>query len=84
MADTATTQIIGYRRVSSLDQKLDRQELPDVTGKVFEEIKAALRKGFAKALEVDFEKGELSESEQKMAEELAESKYGSKEWNFKR
>ena len=37
MADTATTQIIGYRRVSSLDQKLDRQELPDVTGKVFEE-----------------------------------------------
>ena len=37
MADTATTQIIGYRRVSSLDQKLDRQDLPDVTGKVFEE-----------------------------------------------
>ena len=37
MADTATTQVIGYRRVSSLDQKLDRQDLPDVTGKVFEE-----------------------------------------------
>ena len=37
MADTATTQIIGYRRVSSTSQSLDRQELPDVTGKVFEE-----------------------------------------------
>ena len=37
MAETATTQVIGYRRVSSLDQKLDRQDLPDVTGKVFEE-----------------------------------------------
>ena len=37
MADTATTQVIGYRRVSSPDQKLDRQDLPDVTGKVFEE-----------------------------------------------
>ena len=37
MADTATTQVIGYRRVSSPDKKLDRQDLPDVTGKVFEE-----------------------------------------------
>ena len=37
MVETATTQVIGYRRVSSLDQKLDRQDLPDVTGKVFEE-----------------------------------------------
>ena len=37
MADAKSTQIIGYRRVSSTSQSLDRQELPDVTGKVFEE-----------------------------------------------
>jgi len=30
-------QIIGYRRVSSTSQNLDRQELPDVTGRIFEE-----------------------------------------------
>ena len=37
MADAKSTQIIGYRRVSSTSQSLDRQDLPDVTGKVFEE-----------------------------------------------
>ena len=37
MADAKSTQVIGYRRVSSTSQSLDRQELPDVTGKVFEE-----------------------------------------------
>ena len=31
------TQIVGYRRVSSRGQNLARQELPDVTGRVFEE-----------------------------------------------
>ena len=30
-------EVIGYRRVSSAGQNLDRQELPDVTGRVFEE-----------------------------------------------
>lgn len=30
-------EVIGYRRVSSAGQSLDRQELPDVTGRVFEE-----------------------------------------------
>jgi DNA invertase Pin-like site-specific DNA recombinase len=30
-------QIIGYRRVSSVSQSLDRQELPDVKGRIFEE-----------------------------------------------
>lgn len=31
------TQIVGYRRVSSKGQNLARQELPDVTGRIFEE-----------------------------------------------
>ena len=30
-------EVIGYKRVSSASQNLDRQELPDVTGRVFEE-----------------------------------------------
>jgi len=30
-------QIIGYRRVSTAGQAFDRQELPDVTGRIFEE-----------------------------------------------
>ncbi len=34
---TAAGQIVGYRRVSSKGQSLARQELPDVTGRVFEE-----------------------------------------------
>jgi DNA invertase Pin-like site-specific DNA recombinase len=33
----ATGQIVGYRRVSSKGQNLARQELPDVTDRVFEE-----------------------------------------------
>lgn len=34
---TAAGQIVGYRRVSTKGQNLARQELPDVTGRVFEE-----------------------------------------------
>lgn len=34
---STTGQIVGYRRVSSRGQNLARQELPDVTGRVFEE-----------------------------------------------
>lgn len=34
---TAVSQIVGYRRVSTKGQNLSRQELPDVTGRVFEE-----------------------------------------------
>ena len=30
-------EIVGYRRVSSTQQSLDRQDLPDVTGRIFEE-----------------------------------------------
>lgn len=33
----ATGQTVGYRRVSSKGQNLARQELPDVTGRIFEE-----------------------------------------------
>ena len=32
-----TGQIVGYKRVSSTSQSLDRQELPEVTGRIFEE-----------------------------------------------
>ena len=31
------SEIVGYRRVSSTQQSLDRQDLPDVTGRIFEE-----------------------------------------------
>ena len=34
---TSSGQIVGYRRVSTSTQSLARQELPDVTGRIFEE-----------------------------------------------
>ena len=49
-----------------------------------EEAKEALYKGFASALDIDLEPYTLSEEEEAYVEELARTKYGSDEWNFKR
>lgn len=37
MTMTSSGQIVGYRRVSTSTQSLARQELPEVTGRIFEE-----------------------------------------------
>ncbi|AUO11215.1 MULTISPECIES: lipoate--protein ligase family protein [Priestia] len=49
-----------------------------------EEAKEAFYKGFASALDIDLEPYTLSEEEEAYVEELARTKYGSDEWNFKR
>lgn len=49
-----------------------------------EEAKEAFYKGFASALGIDLEPYTLSEEEEAYVEELARTKYGSDEWNFKR
>ncbi|AQU75826.1 lipoate--protein ligase family protein [Priestia megaterium] len=49
-----------------------------------EEAKKAFYKGFASALDIDLEPYTLSAEEEAYVEELARTKYGSDEWNFKR
>ncbi|MFS0903295.1 biotin/lipoate A/B protein ligase family protein [Priestia aryabhattai] len=49
-----------------------------------EEAKEAFYKGFASALDIDLEPYTLSEEEEAYVEELARTKYGLDEWNFKR
>ena len=49
-----------------------------------EEAKESFYKGFASALDIDLEPYTLSEEEEAYVEELARTKYGSDEWNFKR
>ena len=49
----------------------------------FEEVRAAMEKGFAKALGVELEPGELSEYEKELVAQYRE-KYASREWRFRR
>lgn len=48
------------------------------------QVKEAFRHGFGAGLGIDLIQGELTEEEQRLAEELAVEKYGSKKWNFRR
>jgi len=47
-----------------------------------EKVALCMRKGFREVLGENLEEGELKDSEYKRAEELAEKKYSSKEWNY--
>ncbi|MBT7915396.1 lipoate--protein ligase family protein, partial [Candidatus Bathyarchaeota archaeon] len=63
-------------RVTTIRQVLDRKVS-------FEEVRAAMEKGFAKALGVELVKGELSPHEEELVGEFRE-KYASREWRFRR
>lgn len=63
-------------RVTSIRQILDRQVC-------FEEVRAAMEKGFAKALGVELVKGDLTSQEKEYVAEFRD-KYASKEWRFRR
>ena len=63
-------------RVTSIRQVLDRQVS-------FEEVRAAMEKGFAKALGVELVKGDLTPQEVEYVSEFRD-KYASKEWRFRR
>ncbi|CAD6492140.1 MAG: Lipoate-protein ligase A subunit 1 [Candidatus Argoarchaeum ethanivorans] len=49
-----------------------------------EDVIDAMIKGFESALDIKLVKGELTQEELRVAEELRSDKYGTKEWNFKR
>lgn len=48
------------------------------------DAEAAFRDGFAEGLETEFVTGKLSDYEEELAAKLAEQKYGTREWNFRR
>ncbi|WP_139489392.1 lipoate--protein ligase family protein [Brevibacillus dissolubilis] len=70
--------IDGFReRAVTINEVSERRiELPESI--------EAFYKGFASGLGVELVPSELSEYEQKLAEELAETRYSTREWNFRR
>jgi lipoate-protein ligase A len=64
-------------RVTSIRDILER----DVT---IDELKVALKNGFADALNIELVAGDLSEEEKETANRLAQEKYSSHDWNFSR
>ncbi len=48
------------------------------------DVEEALIEGFSEALDIELVPGELSPREKERAEELRRTRYGSREWNFKR
>nr|WP_320408957.1 MULTISPECIES: biotin/lipoate A/B protein ligase family protein [unclassified Candidatus Frackibacter] len=58
----------------------------EASGKKFnlEGLIDAFKKGMEKGLDITLEEGRLTDKELKLAQELAEKKYNSKEWNYKR
>jgi lipoate-protein ligase A len=49
-----------------------------------EELREALTRGFADALQIELVRGKLSKEEQQTAEKLAKEKYSTVDWNFSR
>lgn len=64
-------------RVTSIENLLGRKA-------GFDEVAKAVAEGFEKTLGIELVRQELSESELKMARDLAEKKYGTREWRFRR
>jgi lipoate-protein ligase A len=64
-------------RVTSIRDLLDRAVS-------FDELRAALKAGFAKALGVELVHGELTTNETQTAERVKSERYGKDEWNLKR
>ncbi|MEM3654123.1 MAG: biotin/lipoate A/B protein ligase family protein [Candidatus Bathyarchaeia archaeon] len=64
-------------RVTTIKKELGRKPS-------FEEVEEALKHGFEDALQVNFFEGSLTPEELKLAKELKENKYSTKEWIFKR
>ena len=50
----------------------------------YSEVALSMRKGFEKALEIEFQESELTQEERKLAEKLNKTKYNTKKWNFSR
>ena len=50
----------------------------------YHQVKQAMKRGFEKALGIEFEESELTREELKLATKLERNKYSTKEWNFLR
>ncbi|MFW5809312.1 MAG: lipoate--protein ligase family protein [Halanaerobium sp.] len=50
----------------------------------YSELEKALTEGLGEVLAIEFEKGNLTKAEKELAQQLAEEKYSSKNWTFKR
>ncbi len=75
---------ISDKMIKSAEERVTtiRRELGVKVG--FDEVGEALRRGFAKALGVELEDGELSEGEKDLAQRLREAKYTTRDWVFGR
>jgi lipoate-protein ligase A len=69
--------------VSSVYQKVTTIEQESKTEYDYEKVRMALIKGYEKALNVRFNREELTEAETKMMEQLINNKYKIDDWNFK-
>lgn len=88
------TRIMDYLRFDSEAQraalraelKKKATSLEEALGKVipFEEVAAALAKGFARSLGIVLQPAELTVHEHQRAEQLYNEKYGTDDWNFMR
>lgn len=75
---------VKQRMIDSFIQKA--VTIKEVSGRTvsLEEAIEAFRKGFTSGLEVELVEQPLTEEELKLAQELAESRYATDEWNFRR
>ncbi|MGC5327093.1 lipoate--protein ligase family protein [Brevibacillus sp. SYSU BS000544] len=75
---------VKQRMIDSFVQKA--VTINEVSGRTvsLEEAIEAFRKGFASGLEVELVEQPLTEEELKLAQELAETRYATDEWNFRR
>ncbi len=64
-------------RVTSLKGALGREV-------EFQEVCQALAKGFERSLEIELEKGELTDTELRLAKDINEERYHSEKWNHRR
>ncbi|MFH1588572.1 MAG: biotin/lipoate A/B protein ligase family protein [Candidatus Diapherotrites archaeon] len=65
------------QRVTSINNQLERKV-------EFNEVSKAMKQGFEENFNAELVKGELTEKELSLAEEIKKEKFSSHEWNFKR
>jgi lipoate---protein ligase len=56
----------------------------EISGKTVDDVREVLLKGYAESLGLEYEEGELTDSEAKLLKELYEKKFSQPEWNLGR
>ena len=75
---------ISDKMISDVKERVT--SIQDILGRPVdvEELREALTRGFADALQIELVRGKLSKEEQQTAEKLAKEKYSTVDWNFSR